>query len=144
MEPSTNSLVWGAKVLALFILLGGVVGGATTALVLFVWTLVSAAWESIPSFLMFLPLASMLGIAFGLPASIATGLVYAIIPQARRPWPVAAVGTAVSAVVGFALPFVLSRYATLDQSLYFMGLYAASGCAAALACHAHISRWRLA
>ncbi len=138
------SFVRFAKVVSLFVLLGGFVGGAATAFIMFVWSMViSPTLTSIPQFLLFLPMASIFGIAFGLPSAAATGVIYALAGHTRRAWLVVTIGAATSAVVGFFLPPLLASSAStsLSQSLLFACVFALAGGAAALACHAHIARW---
>ncbi|MGE0742906.1 MAG: hypothetical protein AB7O98_16320 [Hyphomonadaceae bacterium] len=136
-----------SKLLALFILAGGVVGGVTTFLLLALYALWAAARggyldasifaSALPS----LVWMSLLGIPVGLPASAATGSIYAANQRARINLPIALIGAAASAVWGAIFAVILSRGRLDVSALWVIGFFAASGAVAALACHNIAKHW---
>jgi hypothetical protein len=136
-----------AKVMALFVFAGGVVGGAVTGVLLTLWSIAyslihgyfdaGSVFAVVPSFIMI----SALGILFGLPASIATGSIYAASSRVRHYRHAALVGGTTSALWGGLFAVMLTPGRLDASALWFVAFFALSGIVAAIACHRIAKRW---
>lgn len=145
---SQHIVVVAAKLVCLFVVVGGLVGGAITGVVMggwYVWGAVVGGYFDWSSILFGPPLfivTSLLGIMFGFPASLFTGVVYALSERVRRHSAIAIVGGASSAVCGLVVAHTASHVQPAAAVyLSFAGAYGVSGSAAAMSCHWLAVRW---
>jgi hypothetical protein len=146
-ESARTKSVWAAKVVALFVVFGGLVGGAVVGVVFPLITIVTH-WPPRfdPTWLFQFPavvmLASLYGVAIGFPSSIITGAAYVVV--LRRRWPLVLFGVAASATWGALLAELLSSLPTPIESYLSMGaMFAVCGLLATLACFWLVARWKL-
>lgn len=130
------------ETIARFVLIGGVVGGLTTAAMLFLWGVVQGALNGVfdstwilQGFSVF-AIGVLIGPVLGLPCALCTGVIYAVGPRAvRNPIAISAIGALVSGLTGAALSLMAS-VPSAEAALVFGGVYAVAGAAAAFFCAA--------
>ena len=130
-----------AKRVVLFVVLGGAIGGAATIALLVVVSAGSAiasgyfelsSFASVPTAFLY---STLLGVPIGLPASLATGLIYATVQRARHYWAMGLIGGAASVAWGVVVGLMLTG-GRVDTGLLGVALlFGLSGILAALMCH---------
>jgi hypothetical protein len=135
------------KILATFILFGGIVGGLTLGLAMALYGLAAqhdaAALASFSQFFTAIPSLAFFGICFGLPAAFATALIYMATPPVRLPWLMALTGAVTSALWGAVLVSIMSSAhapASHETYLAMSGYFALAGAVAAPAALWALSR----
>lgn len=135
-----------ASRVALFVFMGGPIGGIVTIVVVTAWSVSHSSSDidlSLISFLItYLFVGALVGLFLGLPASFLTGLSHALFPQVRSWAPIGLIGGVTGSAEGFFMPNLVyvSGRADLDASLSFAAVFALAGATAALACHAQAKR----
>lgn len=141
------------KLLALFVLAGGFVGGLTFWTAIFVWGTIKSITDAMPlpdntmaQFVFLAPIAALFGIVLGAPSALPTGLVYAFGPQVlRRPWRIAMVGAGSAALSAAAFFYFQPDvdYLPPDPYLEYCIMLALAGGVATLVCLWLVRRWNL-
>jgi hypothetical protein len=138
MDAKPIGLSQALKILAAFILFGGIVGGLTLGLATALYGLAAqhnaAALASFPQFFIAIPSLAIFGILFGLPAAFATAIIYMVAPRVRSPWLMALTGAATSALWGALFVNIMSsasNVASHETYLAMSGYFAIAGAAAA-------------
>lgn len=135
-----------ASRVALFVFLGGPVGGLVTIAVISVWAAVQSPNDIgltlIPALLIYLIVGALVGLFVGIFPSLLTGLSYALLPQVRHWAPIATIGALTSAAEGYILPGILysSERANPELSISYAATFALAGAVAAFVCHAQHKR----
>lgn len=135
----------GARLVALFVFVGGSVGALTAWTALFIYSLVSAGrfeFEYLAQFFTLMPFALLIGILIGFVPATLTAWIYASGPKPWRTYVyVASIGAWWSMLAGCVLALAIGQGVDLLGFLGVLLLFALCGALAATACHRIASRW---
>lgn len=146
-ESARTKAAWAAKVVSLFVFVGGAVGGAAVGVVMLALVLASSINHTSEIFLRIpvgLLMASCVGLIVGFPAAVVTGAALVGARGLRRRWRLTGFAITVSALWGVLFAGLLRPSPPqLESYFWFAATFALAGAIATLVCFALLSCWRL-